>query len=116
MIVVAEPQEVGPGGLLVNTSMAVPGQSIRIPIDATQGGVLHVFAEAGADGLDLTLTILDEGEAQRAYVDDSRGRDPQAAVPIAAGRYVIQIGTYASYVRTGPVRVAVWVTRGALPR
>lgn len=110
MLVVGEPQEVGSGGLLIDTSIAVPGQSIRIPLDVTQPGVLHVYAEAGAEQLDLTLTILDEGESQRAYVDDSRGLNPQTASPVTPGRYFAQIGTYAAYVRTGPVRVTAWMT------
>lgn len=116
MLVVAEPQEVGPGGLLIDTSIAVPGQSIRIPLDVTDRGVLNVYAEAGAESLDLTLTILDESEGQRAYVDDSRGLNPQTATPVGPGRYFAQIGTYAAYVRSGPVRVTAWMTPPASSR
>jgi hypothetical protein len=116
LLVVGEPQQVGTGGLVIDTSIAVPGQSIRIPLDVTQPGVLHVYAEAGAPRLDLTLTILDEDEGQRAHVDDSRGLNPQSATPVAPGRYCAQIGTYAAYVRTGPLRVTAWMTAAEATR
>ena len=109
MIVIANVEEVGEMAVQIDTSIAVPGQSIRVPVHVRETGMLNVFAEAGADGLDLTLTILDANEGRLAYVNNSRGRDPQTELAVRPGQYTIQIGTYGTNVRTGALRVVAWM-------